>query len=202
MHDPPLVRRHEPRPRREQRLDPAAPLEVARLGQPAREIGPVHKFHREVGPLPVVADVVDGDDVRMVELGERPGLPHHPAPASSVAGSLGPVTVDELERDLPTEVRVEGGVDRPARPAADELQDHVAAHRRARGQHVGPTVVLVFEQGSGLVSSHEATTLVGPGHSGSRSLARESKRLAPAGPTARTDCKPEATPGQRRSYAA
>ncbi|MBK7827693.1 MAG: hypothetical protein IPJ59_21235 [Nannocystis sp.] len=72
------------------------------------------------------ADVVDGDDVGVGELGEGLGL----AQEAELAGAVRART-QQLERDLAVEVGVEGGVDDPHRAGAEAVEDDVAADHRA-----------------------------------------------------------------------
>ena len=73
MQDAPLVRvMHGAGDRGHQ---PRGGLRVGRiLGQPPGQAAPANQLHAQVAPAPVLADLVDWDDVRVVQRGDRLGL--------------------------------------------------------------------------------------------------------------------------------
>ena len=98
------------------------------LGDDLLEAHPVDELHGQVGHPVGVADVVDGDDVRVLELAEtwasglnRWSISSRPAPCGGQA-----LEADRLDRDHAAQDLVLGLVDR-AEGARSELLDHVAA---------------------------------------------------------------------------
>ena len=81
-----------------------------------------------VAPV-VLADVVEGDDVRMVEGGGRPCFLNEAAPPFGVGHDLGP---QELDGDRPPQARVAGGVDHahaaPANLGVDAIVGNLVWH--------------------------------------------------------------------------
>ncbi|MEZ4452108.1 MAG: hypothetical protein R3B09_21770 [Nannocystaceae bacterium] len=114
-----------------QRLAPADPLIEAGLEGDALDV-----LHRHPHPALIGAHVVDGDHVGVGEAGHRLGLAEHPG-AEVVARLRGR---QELERDLPIELRIVAGVDDPDRAAADRPEDDVAAEGHP-GREAGGLVV-------------------------------------------------------------
>ena len=84
----------------------------------------------EKDPAPVRADhhllagVVDGDDVRVVEGGRRLGLAAEAGLEDGVAREVGP---QHLDRDDPREAGVEAEVDLGHASASDERSDFIPA---------------------------------------------------------------------------
>ncbi len=99
---------------------------------PADEPGqhvPVEHLHRQEVPAFVLADFVDGADVRMVQAGDRAGFVLETRLAVQPAGC------DELEHDLAAEGQVVGVVHLGATPFADLGDQLVVRDRLAR--HIG-----------------------------------------------------------------
>ena len=89
------------------------------------EVLALHALHREVGRAPVVeADLVDGHDARVVELGQDLRLREQAAAvARAVRARRGrrilPALAQDLDRDRPVQVGVVGLEDRPHPPVRD-----------------------------------------------------------------------------------
>ena len=79
--------------------------------------------HDEYLPL-VHADVVDGDHIGMGELGQRLSLAHEAALHGLARGLA---RVQQLDRHLAIELRIEGGEYPPGAPRPDATDHHVAA---------------------------------------------------------------------------
>jgi hypothetical protein len=107
------------RPRRWQR--------PALVQQPA-EVRSLDPAHRDVEAAVVVACVVDGDHVRVVELRGHARLAHEAGPEPLVAREL---RRDHLERDDPVELAVAGAIDHAHAAAARDRLDGVAGDLRA-----------------------------------------------------------------------
>ena len=90
------------------------------------QVGALEQLHREVRDAVVLAEVVGGDDVRMVELARGLGLEQE-----ALLVLRAPVGVlvqdDGLQRDHAVEVRILGLVDDAHRAAAELAEDLVAA---------------------------------------------------------------------------
>ena len=96
------------------------------------EVLPLEELHGHVGEAVLFAEVEDGDDVRVVELGRRLGFPQEAAAEVGIGGEGGG---DRLDGDEPVEERVLGLVDLAHRPLADlpdhaVLADSVEVHHR------------------------------------------------------------------------
>jgi hypothetical protein len=133
--DSPLVRERE-RPRDlEPDLDNLLDRQRAGALHELLEILPLDVLEDDELALVVLAAVDHGDDVRVRELGDRPGLP---AEALEVLGVLAVALVEDLQRDLALEQAVVRAVDRRHSAAADELlelvaaRDHLPGHREGR----------------------------------------------------------------------
>ena len=96
------------------------------------------------------ADVVNGDDVRVLEARDRLCLAQQARPRRVLHALPG---LDQLEGDLAIELRIVRAVDDAHRAGADALDDHVTpdpgarvelAGCHARGSCVGATVLHVF----------------------------------------------------------
>jgi hypothetical protein len=96
-------------------LAPAPLLEL----EPGAERAALDQFHGDKDVPRDFTDLVDGDDIRVREAGERLGLVAQVGPAHAV---LGEGAAQELERDLATELLVLGGEDE-AHPALVELAE-------------------------------------------------------------------------------
>ena len=84
------------------------------------EVRPLQQFHDDVGSAPLLAQVVDGDDVHMVEVGRGAGL--HVKPLAEV-GVVGELAGHGLDGHFPVQDRVEGLVDDAhGAPADDPVQ--------------------------------------------------------------------------------
>ena len=97
-------------------IERPAHFDRAGLEQLAKRL-PVDVLHRDEVAVLRDADVVDRDDLRMVERGNRPRLLREPAPDLRVGEES---LREELQRDLPTERRVFRQEDL-AHPAGAEL---------------------------------------------------------------------------------
>ena len=85
----------------------------------ARQLAPLDELHRHVDDVPGVADVVDGDDVRMAEAAGRPRLLVEALLVLFALGGIGR-DVDRLDRHRAVQHRIRGPVD-DAHRAAPEL---------------------------------------------------------------------------------
>src|SRR5262249_15632254 len=107
--------------------------------EPGGEGRPGDGFHGDEELVALHADVVDGDHVGVLELGERLRLAEEPRPIAR--GLDAPLGVDDLQRDDAAELGVEGG-EALAHPAgAEERADLVAADVVARAE-LGPRLRL------------------------------------------------------------
>ena len=99
--------------------------EADRERPPADLVGerpPFEQLHRDEGPAVVLADLVDGADVRMVERRRRPRLAREPIErAARLPDHVG----QELERHLPPQLGVRGAIDDAHAAAAELLDDLV-----------------------------------------------------------------------------
>ena len=111
-------------------LDRALRLERTVLRDELGEVGALDVAHGEEEHAVLLARLVDGDDVRVVERGGDPRLAQEALAEALVLGELGR---DHLERDLAPETLLLGAVDRAHAAAADERLDVVA--RGARSDH-------------------------------------------------------------------
>ena len=97
------------------------------LGEPGAGGEAVDELHGDEEAVALVqADVVDGDDVGVGELGEAAGLAEH-AGALVLAGA----GEEELEGDLAVELGVVCGVDGAHAPGPEQPEDHIAADEAA-----------------------------------------------------------------------
>jgi hypothetical protein len=111
-----------------QELGPAAGLGAG----PGVEALAGDELHGDPDAVDVGADVVDGDDVGVGELGEGLGLAQE-ADLAAAAGS----GAQELEGDLAVEVGVEGGVDDAHGAGAEAIEEDVAADAEAAREVLG-----------------------------------------------------------------
>jgi len=74
--------------------------------QPAQVL-PLDQLHHDVGERALLADVVDGDDVRVVE---RRGGPRFLLDARKGVGMMLDAPPDDLDRDIASQTGVEGAV--------------------------------------------------------------------------------------------
>jgi hypothetical protein len=86
------------------------------------------ELHGDPDLLAVGADVVDGDDVGVRQLGQRLGLAQQAGPVSALTAAG---REDQLEGDLAVELGVVGGVDDAHGAGAEAVEEDVAADRRA-----------------------------------------------------------------------
>ena len=109
--------------RRQRRKPLAADLAGKRLARQA--------LHRDVRAAIVgLADVEDGDDVRVGEVACGARLYEEPAAVGGVGGDL---LVQAFDRHLALDVRIEAGIDHCHRAFAEDALDAVAADLRRRG---------------------------------------------------------------------
>ena len=86
---------------------------------------PFEELHRDVGDVAALADVVDGDDVRVVEASRRTRFTVEALLVGLGLDAREP-HVDRLDRDHAVDQRVAGAVNHAHRPAADLLEELVA----------------------------------------------------------------------------
>ena len=99
------------------------------LGQPLGEAAALGEFQREIGAMVVLADGVDGDDVRMSQPGD--GVGFGPKPFDLLLGRE--LTFDEgLEGHEAAELPVVGLEDDPHGPPAQFIEELQAVDHRAR----------------------------------------------------------------------
>jgi hypothetical protein len=127
-------------------------LEV--VGAALLEAGAYQQLHHEVRHLQVLADVVDGDHVRVVEGGDRAGLAE-----DAIAGVTDlAVGAEDLDRHRALELDVPAAEDDAHAAAADLLVEAVAAGEDvadATGrQHVDVSRRAVEADGFGFVDVH------------------------------------------------
>lgn len=97
------------------------------LGRPPLiERGTIDELHREIESTVVLVDVVHTDDVRMGQLGQGLGL------ATQLIGGHAPRSMQFLDRDLPIELLVVGGIDDPHATLSEGLEHGVAFPDRDR----------------------------------------------------------------------
>ena len=94
-----------------------------RPAAPFAQRGAVHILHRDERDATDVTDLVDGADIRMVQGGGIAGLTQHARPGRLVVA----LVVYDLQRDLPTEHRVEGEEHDSHSPATEDSLDAVGA---------------------------------------------------------------------------
>ena len=137
MHDAALVRMGH----RIDHLQPE-PDDIARRqprrAQPSTERLAVHQLHRDVEhPLPgadgryFFRNVVDGADMRMIQLRRQPRLSQQARPGDGVGQSL---RGKHLQGGVSVEPLVVRSVDNPHPARADLLEDEVVAQPAARRQ--------------------------------------------------------------------
>jgi hypothetical protein len=132
VHDSPGVREGEPLAQLLHDRELLAEVGGARADQVA-QVPALEQLHRHVGEPVLLAEVVDGDDVRVVEPRRRLRLVPEALPEVGVGGERGR---DRLDRHVPVEQRVVGPVHLAHRTLADLLDDTVLAdtveihHRR------------------------------------------------------------------------
>jgi hypothetical protein len=88
---------------------------------------PFEELHDEELPALVLADVVDGADVRVIERGRRPRLAQQSIGRGAI---LGQRKRQELERHGSSEPKVLGPVDDPHTTPADLVDDPIVGNRR------------------------------------------------------------------------
>ena len=92
---------------------------------------PFDELHRDEAPFEDVADLVDGDDVRMIQRGDGARFLFEAADRVAVAGQ--PVA-EELDRHLAAEPGVVREIDLAHAAAADEGQDLIGANAAGDGR--------------------------------------------------------------------
>ena len=88
------------------------------------QVGALEQLHRHVGDALLLAELVDGDDVRVGQLARGPRLLEEAPAALLVAAQL---LGDDLDRDVAVEDRVVGAEHLPHRSLADLRVDPVLA---------------------------------------------------------------------------
>ena len=104
-------------------VDRALGLERRLVGDDLLQRAPVEVLHRDVVRAVVLAAVVDGDDVLMLEPGRARRLA---AEALDELLVLGEAAVEDLQRDLAPELEVLGAVDLGHPAGAEAVVDAVA----------------------------------------------------------------------------
>ena len=131
--DPPVVRGLHP-----SRKQGDHPHRLARrpgaLAEPLGQATTLDELQGEVRKPGVLADLVDLDDARVLELGDRPGL--GPEPRELIGRGVGSGE-DHLEGDIAVEAELAGLVN-DAHATASQLLDKLIANRRHRPASVGP----------------------------------------------------------------
>ncbi len=92
------------------RRKPAGPLELP-------QVQPIHEFHEEIGEPVHLTELVDRDNVRMVQLGQRAGLSPE---AFGKAGPARGLRRQNLQGDHPVKRALAGLIDRSHAPFADK----------------------------------------------------------------------------------
>ncbi len=158
VHEPLFVRGGEAAPRRPE--DPQDLLPAAGLRcQPVGDGVPLDELHRDEDLIVERPHVVDHDDVRVREPGDRLRLAQRPLPPLGQRDAVAGLDPQELDRDLSVQLRIVGGVDLPHPAAPDQAEHDVAANRRApderrRGMLGGWVGRGVRRQFSGLRASY------------------------------------------------
>ena len=127
MHDFGGVRGRQTAPGREEHVHDVAPGSWDGA-EPGGDRLAFHELHRDVDANTERARVVYGDDVRVRQPRDRPGLAQQPRPA---LGAVGAGFVDDLEGDATLEIRVIGGVHLAHPAASDQPEDPVTAYVRS-----------------------------------------------------------------------
>ena len=78
--------------------------------------------------------VEDGDHVRVGEARHRPCLAQQPGPGCNAVSGVAASGPQELDRDVPVELRVEGSVNNAHSSRAETVEDHVASEHAAPRQ--------------------------------------------------------------------
>jgi hypothetical protein len=130
VHDARVVRDREGTGDLDQDVDPLLGRDAGVADQRAQAPA-LDQLHHHVRRAVVLADVVDRNDVRVIELGHRAGLAHQPGPGLLLFGPL----VQHLERDPAIEPLVVGAEDAAHPPLADRILDPVALDRVPRLDH-------------------------------------------------------------------
>ena len=154
--------------------------------EPLAERLPLEELGDGVGDVSLAADVVDGEDVRVGERGERPRLALEPRDPVGVArDGLG----EDLDGDLAAETGVAGAVDLSHPAGAEWAEDLVRTEPRAPVEHVGvrsfpdrPGTMSLLE--GGLRQRNSAPRVAGVGRLPVPESGRMSSRsTSPASPT-------------------
>jgi hypothetical protein len=141
---------HEARGRVAQDVERSRATTASRAGDALLERAAVHVLHREVVRAALLADVVDGDDVRVRERG---GGARFRLEAPHELGVRRELRREHLERDRPVEARLHGEVPRAHAAAAERTLDPVAREDGGGERRLlsGPSV--------GAISSSPAPTI-------------------------------------------
>jgi len=119
MHDTRLVRELQRVADVRDHFQRLARLDLAAANQPV-QIGTVDVFHQQVVALARTAEVVDRDDRRMAQTGQRAGLA---AEALGEVGAGGGGHIEQLERDHPVERFLAGLVDHAHATLSEQLEN-------------------------------------------------------------------------------
>ncbi len=122
------VRGREAAPRRDEHVEDLAPRPRL-VGEPALDRPAGDELHRQEHLVLEHADVVHGDDVRVLQPRDRLRLAQQ-ARARRVLRAALP-RFDQLEGDLAIQLRIVRAVDDPHRAGSDALDDHVTPDPRA-----------------------------------------------------------------------
>src|SRR5690606_10646563 len=113
---------------------------------PLRERDAVDALHGEEDGALVGADLVDGDDVRVSDAGQRPRLAEQPGRAAAVVA----VDAQELDRDVAIELAVVPEVDDAHAAGAEAAHDGVAPEPRRLGVEAEQAPAEIGEHALGL----------------------------------------------------
>ena len=96
----------------------------------SREASALDVFHRDVGVAVLLADIVDGADVGMIQSGGGASLPHQSRPATRFVVRF----VEELEGDVPVQANVARPVDHAHAAGPESSDDLIRTNARAGSQ--------------------------------------------------------------------
>ena len=115
--------------------DPRRPLRLQGTDDAHQRphVGALDVAHRQVRDPVVLADVVDGDDVGVLDGCGGARFGQEPLAHASLLEQFG---CDHLQRDDPVEVELAGAVDDAHPAATDDRFDPVPCEQDARGEHV------------------------------------------------------------------
>ena len=196
--DPPVVRGLHPPREQDDHLHRLARRPGA-LAEPLGQAAPLDELQGEVREPGVLADLVDLDDARVLELGDRLGL--GPEPRELIGRGVGPGQ-DHLEGDVAVEAELAGLIN-DAHAAAAQLLDEPIADRPDRpgwggavGRPGGGCVERLVVGGGGGAGAGRAEREARSGHVEGRPVAGAGAELGRAGLPGRFGRR--SRPGRRR----